>query len=148
MPVLGQQVNELSMDRVTTSNDKMTEYELFVTAPHEGGKPLWINANQRQHWAVKAKNTKLWRQATALRARQMKLPTGLKRAHITVHVHKSNRRTYDVHNLYGTAKAAIDGLIDYGVLPDDTNAHLTGPDMREGDPRPIAGITITIKETT
>ena len=76
----------------------------------------------------------------------MSLPKGLNKAHITVYVHKSNRRPYDVHNLYGTAKAAIDGLIDHGLLPDDNNAHLTGPDMRQGKTRPVAGITIVIRD--
>ena len=77
------------------------------------------------------------------------LPKGLQRVHITVHVHKTNNRAYDVHNLYGTAKAAIDGLVsDYGLLPDDSNSYLTGPDMRHGEKQDQAGITITIKETT
>lgn len=76
------------------------------------------------------------------------LPKGLERVHITVHVHKTNNRAYDVHNLYGTAKAAIDGLVsDYGLLPDDNNEFLAGPDMRPGTKQDQAGITITIKET-
>lgn len=77
------------------------------------------------------------------------LPKGLGRAHIICTIHKTNNRAYDVHNLYGTAKAAIDGLVsDYGLLPDDNNDYLTGPDMRHGEKQDQAGITITIKETT
>jgi hypothetical protein len=43
-----------------------------------------------------------------------------------------------------TLKAAIDGLVDYGLLPDDTNAHLIGPDLRQGgkgDPAIVLTIT-------
>ena len=128
----------------------MAEYEVFIPAPRDRrGKLAWINANHRLHWAVKAQITKDWRTLANAAARAARLPTGLTKAHIIVHVHKTTDRSYDVHNLYGTAKAAIDGLVsDYGLLPDDSNAYLTGPDMRHGEKREQAGITITIKETT
>ena len=125
----------------------MTEYELFIKAPLDRkGRVAWINANSRHHWAVKAEMTRDWRTMAFAAATNARLPKGLQRAHVTVYVHKTNNRPYDVHNLYGTAKAAIDGLVtDYGLLPDDSNAYLTGPDMRHGEKRDQAGITITIK---
>lgn len=127
----------------------MAEYELFIKAPLDRkGRVAWINANSRHHWAVKAEMTRDWRTMAKLVATNARLPKGLQRAHVTVYVHKTNNRPYDVHNLYGTAKAAIDGLVtDYGLLPDDSNAYLTGPDMRQGSKQDQAGITITIKET-
>src|SRR5699024_12279042 len=126
----------------------MTEYELFIKAPLDRkGRVRWINANSRHHWAVKAEMTRDWRTMAFAAATNARLPKGLQRAHVTVYVHKTNNRPYDVHNLYGTAKAAIDGLVtDYGLLPDDSNAHLTGPDMRQGSKQDQAGITLTIKE--
>lgn len=126
----------------------MTEYELFIKAPLDRkGRVAWINANSRHHWAVKAEMTRDWRTMAFAAATNAGLPKGLQRAHVTVYVHKTNNRPYDVHNLYGTAKAAIDGLVtDYGLLPDDSNAHLTGPDMRQGSKQDQAGITLTIKE--
>lgn len=63
-------------------------------------------------------------------------------------MHKTNNRSYDAGNLAPTAKAIVDGLVtDYGLLPDDSNEHVIGPDMRPGEKRKQAGITITIKET-
>ena len=128
----------------------MTEYSIYLEAPKDRkGKPAWINSNERTHWAVRAEKTRAWRLVAKIAAQNAGLPKGLYKAHLTVYVHKTNNRAYDVHNLYGTAKAAIDGLVtDYGLLPDDSNAYLTGPDMRHGTKRDQAGITITIKETT
>src|SRR5699024_5773055 len=129
--------------------ENMAEYEVFIPAPRDRrGKLAWLNANQRLHWAPKAERTRTWRDLAKYTAKAAKLPTGLKRVHILAFVHKTDKRPYDAHNLYPTAKAAIDGLVDYGLIPDDTNAHLTGPDMRPGEKRDQAGITITIKETT
>ena len=128
----------------------MTEYSIFIKAPRDRkGRIAWINANSRHHWAVRAEKTRAWRLVARIAAQNAGLPKNLQRAHMTVWVHKTNNRAYDVHNLYGTAKAAIDGLVtDYGLLPDDSNQYLTGPDMRHGEKQDTAGITITIKETT
>lgn len=100
---------------------------LWIPAP-----AAWINLNDRLHWAKRAKLTRAWRQAAHIYARQANLPKGLGRVHVTVEVVKATKRGYDVHNLVPTAKAVIDGLVDYGLVTDDSNQYLTGPDMREG----------------
>ncbi len=48
---------------------------------------------------------------------------------VTVHPAKGGRLR-DVGNV--SVKAAIDGLVDYGLIPDDDDAHLLGPDLRRG----------------
>lgn len=103
----------------------------------------FLNLNQRMHWAPKAKLTKVWRTQTDLRATIAGLPKGLDRVHITAHIIKSTNRQYDVHNLMPTLKACVDGLVDYGLISDDTNEHLTGPDLRQGG-KGEPGIRITI----
>ena len=104
----------------------------------------FINLNQRMHWAPKAKLTKAWRFGAMLTAASEALPTGLEKVHIVAHVVKSTNRQYDVHNLMPTLKACVDGLVDYGLIPDDTNDHLTGPDLRQGGKgEPSIVITIT-----
>lgn len=120
----------------------MGEWELAVPAPCE-----FINLNQRLHWAKKAKLTRAWRHATHIRARQAELPKGLERVHISVSVVKSTAHAYDVHNLMPTAKACVDGLVDYGVTADDSNQYVEGPDMRPGGKGPAA-LVITITEIT
>jgi hypothetical protein len=95
------------------------------------GIPL-LNANRRQHWAVKARITRDLRQVAFVCARRDRVPP-LKRAHIIAEYRPPNRRRRDVHNLMLSAKACVDGLVDAGVLPDDSDEYLTGPDMRPGD---------------
>jgi hypothetical protein len=78
-------------------------------------------------------------------AQVAKLPKNLDRVHIVAHIIKPTARQYDVHNLMPTLKACVDGLVDYGLIPDDTNDHLTGPDLRQGGKGEL-GVIITITE--
>ena len=105
----------------------------------------FLNLNQRMHWAPKAERTKAWRRTANMCAAVAKLPKDLNRVHIVAHITKPTNRQYDVHNLMPTLKACVDGLVDYGLIPDDTNDHLTGPDLRQGG-KGEAGVTITITE--
>jgi hypothetical protein len=106
----------------------------------------FINLNARTHWAPKAQLTRAWRNAAHVAAFNAGLPKNLQRIHVTAHIIKPTSREYDVHNLMPTLKAAIDGLVtDYRLIPDDTNKHLTGPDLRQGG-KGEAGVTITITE--
>lgn len=89
--------------------------------------PLVLNANAREHWAAKARKTRDLRQLAALKART--LPT-MDRAHLLVHVGWPDKRRRDADNIRPTLKALIDGIVDAGVLPDDSDAHLIGPDCR------------------
>lgn len=125
----------------------MIEHELFIAAPRDRkGRIAWINSNERTHWAVRAEKTRAWRLVAKIAAQKAGLPKGLERAHITCTIHKTTNRSYDAGNLSPTAKAIVDGLVsDYGLLPDDSNDHVVGPDMRPGDKQDQAGITITIK---
>lgn len=94
------------------------------------GLPL-LNANRRVHWRVRHERTKAIREAAYLIARGAVPP--LQRAHVVGEYRPPDRRRRDVHNLYPSAKAAVDGLVDAGVLPDDSDRYLIGPDMRIGD---------------
>lgn len=105
-----------------------------------------LNLNQRMHWAKKAQLTKHWRTLTLTCAMAADLPRNLDRVHITAHVIKPTNRQYDAHNLAPTVKAAIDGLVDYGLIPDDTNKYLVGPDLRQGGVGPAAAIVLEITD--
>jgi crossover junction endodeoxyribonuclease RusA len=113
-------------------------WTLEVPAPAD-----WISLNDRGHWATRARLTKAWRHSAHMYARLAALPKGLGRVHITAAVIKSTARAYDAHNLNPTAKAVIDGLVDYGLTVDDANAYVVGPDMREGG-KGRAGLLLTI----
>jgi hypothetical protein len=119
-----------------------------ITAPCN-----WINANERDHWRVRAQKTLEWRTAGARYAGWAQLPT-IAHAHITAELHFRDNRARDAHNYYPTLKAIIDGLVDHGLLADDSTQHLTGPDIRVGEPRrstrssyaPVGFVTLTIHE--
>ena len=92
-----------------------------------------LSANQRLHWAEKARRTKILRQAGAMNARSQCVPV-MERAHLTVFVSWPSRRRRDVSNLAPTIKGIVDGVVqDAKRLPDDDDKHLTGPDLRVTD---------------
>ena len=118
---------------------------LTIPAPVDHlGKALWINANSRDHWAVKARLTKQWRRLGHVHAMQAGIPE-MDRAHIIAVVHKTTARRFDAANLHPTLKAIVDGIVtDYGMLADDDNEHLLGPDIRAGEKRDKPSISLTI----
>lgn len=92
----------------------------------------WLNANVKRHWAPNAKLVKAWRHGAHIYARQAKLPKGLQHVRIDAYVWKNSRRQYDPHNLMPTLKPVIDGLVDYGLIPDDNTTYLAGPFIHHG----------------
>lgn len=106
----------------------------------------WMNSNDRMHWQPKAKLTKAWRQAAHIYARQAKLPKGLARVRTDVQVHKTTPNRCDAMNLYPTLKAVVDGLVDYGLVMDDNNDHVTGPFIIDGGRAETAKVVITVTE--
>jgi Holliday junction resolvase RusA-like endonuclease len=108
------------------------------------GMPL-LNANRRIHWRVRHERTKAIREAAYLLTRQARVPA-LVRAHIVCEYRPPDRRRRDVHNLFGSAKAAIDGVVDAGVITDDSDAYLIGPDMRIGEVEKFGRLVLHITE--
>jgi len=79
-----------------------------------------LSANQRLHWRRKAAVTKAVRETTAWRVKALTLPLAAK---LTVRLRfdtGDNRKRRDPANLCATSKPAIDGLVDAGLVPDDT----------------------------
>jgi crossover junction endodeoxyribonuclease RusA len=108
------------------------------------GLPL-LNANHRGHWSKRSGRTKAIRTAAWLLTRDAGVPH-LARAYVVAEYRPPNRRTRDVHNLYPSAKAAVDGVVDAGVLTDDSDAYLIGPDMRLGAVEKLGRLVIHITE--
>ena len=88
-----------------------------------------LTANQRLHHMKRAAVVKILRHAAQMAASSQDAPK-LDRAHIVVRVSWPDRRRRDVHNVMPTIKACVDGFVDYGLLPDDDDRHLVGPDLR------------------
>ena len=80
--------------------------------------PLSLN-DRDAHWAVTAKKRKEVRQTAELLARRAGIPRlGTARVRLVWLV--SDRRRRDRENITATLKPAIDGLVDAGVVEDDT----------------------------
>lgn len=127
------------------------QWTLDIPAPGR-----WINANGRTDRRQLAPVVRLWRDAGRTHARAAKLPT-IGRAHILAVLHFTDARRRDPHNFYPTLKAVVDGLVDHGLLVDDSSQYLDGPDIRMGEPilkgrnrvyAPPGRLVLTIRELT
>lgn len=123
-----------------------------VDGPHSGSLEItipapatFINSNDRRHRMAEAKLTKAWRQA-AWAACQNIGPLNWP-VQITATIWKPRANRYDPGNLYPTAKACLDGVVDAGLLPDDDHKHVIGPDMRHGGKGP-ASLVLKIRGIT
>lgn len=94
-----------------------------------------LNANGRRHWRYRATATRRLREAATWLTIKADVPR-LQRAHVLCELRFPDRRRRDPANWSPSAKAAVDGLVDAGVLPDDSARYLDGPDMRLGEPEP------------
>ncbi|MGW4803072.1 hypothetical protein [Kitasatospora sp. NPDC004272] len=107
-----------------------------------------LNANQRLHRMQKAKLISALREAARVAAGVACVPA-LQRAHVFYIVRPDGpRRRRDPGNWAPAAKAAVDGLIDAGVLPDDNSTRLLGPDPRLGAPTPGTQLVLVITDLT
>lgn len=82
-----------------------------------------LSLNDRMHWAPKAKLTAAWREAARIAARESLTAKGEHAERCTVRVTfpvTQNRRR-DPHNAIATVKPIVDGFVDAGVWPDDTD---------------------------
>lgn len=80
-----------------------------------------LNANQRLHWAAKSKLTAQVRGATQVKAHRIGADD-----HIIVQLTwvVTDKRRRDSDNIYPTFKAMCDGLVDAGIVPDDTPQYM------------------------
>lgn len=93
-----------------------TPFDVTVTF-HEPSPPL--TANQRMHWARKAKLTARVRKETATIAHQLRIPE-LGRCEVTLTWVVRTKHRRDADNIVPTLKAMCDGLVDAGIVTDDT----------------------------
>lgn len=93
-------------------------------------RPLPINQFWSKHFHERRRITENWRTTFGWLARQARVPK-LSAAVITVGQGVRHGTTLpDVGACFPAAKAAIDGLVDAGVLPNDTPQYVRRPGLR------------------
>jgi len=97
----------------------LTPYRRFALVRY--ARPMM--QNDRTHWAVKAGETADWRFYFKIIAKEAKIPH-LERVRIEVNHYRTRGRWPDVAGCAPAAKAAIDGIVDAGVLDDDDPTHV------------------------
>lgn len=102
--------------------EKVAAAPSWIVAHYD--RPFTANQARRWHWSKVHAKTAEWRQAFGVLARAAKVPR-LDRVRITAVVHLAGR-PLDTDAIAPTVKAAIDGLVDAKVIPDDTPAHVLG----------------------
>lgn len=116
----------------------MATYRISIPAPAK-----FISANDRLHHMQRAKLTKAWREAAKEACKH--LPPLTPPVHILASIQKPRAGRWDPNNLNGTTKAIVDGIVDAGIIPDDSWKEVIGPDHRRGPKGPEA-IILTIEE--
>lgn len=77
-----------------------------------------LSMNDRSHWAVRARHTKMIRKAAATVARAQGVRPCARIA-VELHYQQKIARPIDGDNLMATVKPCVDGLRDAGVVSDD-----------------------------
>ena len=97
----------------------------------------YVTSNTRGHWSDRAACNAEWRKATGqIAGQQLRIPP-CRRIRVELIYWPPDRRRRDPDNLVtGVLKPIVDGLVDVGVIPDDTADYVdrTFPEIRA--PRP------------
>lgn len=93
------------------------------------GMPL-LNANGREHWSKRAGLVS----AIRMTARNLSsdIPR-LEKVKIRAIYYAPNNRRRDMSNLFPSVKSAVDGLVDAGVLKDDSDRYVVSLEMLRGE---------------
>ena len=96
--------------------------------------PTW-NANSRGHWSQRAEQVAAWRLVAMQAAKAAAIPS-LDVVFVELTMTPSDRRRRDPDNLAGALKPVLDGLVDAGVIPDDSYQHVAGVALAIETPDP------------
>ena len=86
-------------------------------------RPITANRYRMLHYQARARYDKSWRAAFFALAKEARVPA-LQVIEITVQKVQAKGTLSDTMAEAPVVKAAIDGLVDAGVIPDDTGKHL------------------------
>lgn len=107
-----------------------------------------LNLNQRGHWAKTNPERRDLRALGRLLARQQRIPH-LPHIHTRLVWRPPDNRRRDEDNIVLTAKPLWDGIVDAGVVNDDTSTYMTKymPRILQGDKTPGPRVWLEIWTT-
>lgn len=109
-------------------------------------KPWSLNDERSSHWRVHRKRTDVWRKAFAALGSAVAAGNPLALVIVTVVPEWKNRAHFpDVGACVGAAKAAIDGLVDAGILAADDPTVVR--ELRFKAPRVTGRYALTVRVT-
>lgn len=100
---------------------------------------MWLSANQRLHWAPKAKRTAAIRRIGKWDSVSQIADLKFDVTHVAAFIGYLRNGTADPANSAPTIKALIDGMTDAGVWEDDDSTHVIGPTYLRGPKSPTPG---------
>lgn len=94
-------------------------------------RAVMLSSNHRHNWREVNRRKAMIRDLGLLAGRNGPVLTG--RQHCIVYVSHQDRRRRDVANMMASVKHLIDGMVLAGVLGDDSDRYLQGPDLRPSE---------------
>ena len=112
----------------------MTLTQLTITVP----VPQWISSNGREHFHERARRSRAIKAAATWMARSARAEAFTVPVEVVAVVHRGTgpSRRRDAHNLAPSVKAALDGIVLAGVLPDDSDEWVRSLTIVPGPDRP------------
>lgn len=101
----------------------MSSHKTYTLPLHLTRPPL--NMNDRMHWAKRSKIKRELRQRANIAARVAGLPRDCSAVIVQLVYRPRDRRRRDPSNFMPTQKPVLDGLVDYGLVPDDCPPYVT-----------------------
>lgn len=112
-------------------------------------KPWSTNRERsRMHWSERSALVLEFRQMFRIMAINQRIPRPIGHpVHVIATPHAADGRwIQDVGNCYPAVKAAIDGLVDAKVLPDDSGEYLAGITLTRTEISGKAGLALIVAE--
>lgn len=107
---------------------------------------VWsLNAERSEHWRNHRHRTETARLLWSIAARQLPRYEHLTR--IAAQPYAPTRNLPDTGNVYPAVKAAIDGLVDRGTIPDDSPKYVHAILLLAPVHRPPGGLQLTLTGT-
>ena len=111
------------------------------------GRPIAANVWYSKHHIPKAALVKEWRDAGASLAMLNRFPRGIV-FEVELQARYERNQLTDFDAMAPTAKAVVDGFIDYGLAPDDSGAYCRGLILRPSFHSKVLGdaLLVTVRE--